>query len=56
MEPDKIRDQMRRGVVEKSIEILRRHGKSDKEIRAMISSDFRIDEESLSELLKKGRE
>lgn len=47
------RGQMRRGIVEKSIQILRRHGKSSGEIRSIILRDFQINEEALNELLNK---
>ena len=39
MQHDTIRDQMRRSIVEKSVQILRGHGKSDEEIRSMILND-----------------
>ena len=51
MQHDTIRDQMRRGIVEKSVQILRGHGKSDEEIRSMILNDFRIEEKVLDEIL-----
>lgn len=52
MRHDTIRDQMRRGIVEKSVQILRSHGKSDEEIRSMMLDDFRIEEKVLDELLR----
>lgn len=51
MQHDTIRDQMRRGIVEKSVQILRGHGKSDEEIRSMILNDFHIEEKVLDEIL-----
>lgn len=51
MQHDSIRDQMRQGIVEKSVQILRSHGKSDEEIRSMILNDFRIEENVLDEIL-----
>lgn len=51
MQHDTIRDQMRRGIVEKSVQILRGHGKSNEEIRSMILNDFRIEEKVLDEIL-----
>lgn len=51
MQRDTIRDQMRRGIVEKSVQILRSHGKSDDEIRSMILNDFRIEEKVHDEIL-----
>lgn len=52
MRHDAIRDQMRRGIVEKSVQILRGHGKSDEEIRSMILNDFPIEEKVLDEILR----
>lgn len=51
MQQDMIKDQMRQGIVEKSVQILRNHGKSDEEIRSMILNDFRIEEKVLDEIL-----
>lgn len=51
MQHDTIRDQMRRGIVEKSVQILRGHGKSDEEIRSTILNDFHIEEKVLDEIL-----
>lgn len=51
MQHDTIRDQMRRGIVEKSVQILRGHGKSDEEIRSLILNDFAIEEKVLDEIL-----
>lgn len=51
MQHDTIRDQMRRGIVEKSVQILRGHGKSDEEIRSMILNNFHIEEKVLDEIL-----
>lgn len=51
MQHDAIRNQMRRGVAEQSVQILRRHGKSDEEIRFMLSGAFRLDEKELNEIL-----
>lgn len=45
---------MRRGVVEQSVQVLRRHGMSDEEIRTRILRDFHIDEETLNKLLNNG--
>lgn len=42
---------MRRGIVEKSVQILRERGKSDEEIRSIILNDFRIEEKVLDEIL-----
>lgn len=53
MKPDPIREQMRLGIVEKSIEVLRRHGKSEDEIRAMMRNCFHIGEKALQELMSK---
>ena len=50
MQSETIRDQMRQGVVEKSVQILRRHGKSEEEIRSMMLRDFQIDEKTLDEI------
>lgn len=49
---DSIRNVCRIGIVEKSIQILRAHGKSDVEIRSMMLKDFSIGEETLDKLLK----
>lgn len=46
-----IRDQARRGIVEKSVQILREHGKSDEVIRSMMRRDFHIGEAELDEIL-----
>lgn len=46
-----IRDQARRGIVERSVQILREHGKSDEKIRSMMLRDFRIEEAELDEIL-----
>ena len=51
MQHDTIRDQIRRDIVEKSVQILRSHGKSDEEIRSMILNDFHIEEKVLDEIL-----
>lgn len=52
---DSIKDKARAGIVEKSIEILRAHGKDEKEIKEMMLKDFSIKEETLNELLGVGR-
>lgn len=49
---DSMRNVLRAGIVEKSIQILRSHGKSDAEIREMMLKDFSISERYLDELLK----
>ena len=46
-----IRDMMRQGIIEKSIQILRRHGMSEEKIRKMILNDFCIDEKTLEEIM-----
>lgn len=51
MQHDTVRNQMRQGIVEKSVQILRSHGKSDEEIRSMILDDFCIEEKVLDEIL-----
>lgn len=43
---------LREGVVEKSIQILRSHGKSDNEIKEMMLKDFAITEKSLDRIMK----
>lgn len=52
---DSIKDKARARIVEKSIEILRAHGKDEKEIKEMMLKDFSIKEETLNELLGVGR-
>lgn len=52
MQSDAVRDQMRRVIVEKSVQILREHGRSDEEIREMLLKDFQIDEDTLAEIMK----
>lgn len=51
MSHDSIKDMLREGIVGKSIEILRAHGKCDEEIKEMMLKDFSIKEETLIELL-----
>ncbi len=48
---ESMRDILRSSVVEKSITILRNHGKSDNEIREMMLKDFSIEKEKLDKLL-----
>ena len=43
---------LREGVVEKSIQILRDHGKSDNEIKEMMLKDFAITEKNLDQIMK----
>lgn len=52
MKHDSIRDVFREGIVEKSIQILRNHGKSDDEIKEMMIKDFSISDETIDMLLK----
>lgn len=47
--------QMRRKIVERSVQILREHGKSDGEIRVMMLKDFRISESALDEIMERSR-
>lgn len=54
MQAETIRDQMRCGILEKSVQILRRHGMSDEEIRIMILRYFHIKEETLAGILNAG--
>jgi len=49
---DDMKNWAREGIVKKSIQILRTHGKSDEEIKQMMLKDFLINEEVLDELLK----
>ncbi|MDO4314965.1 MAG: hypothetical protein Q4C45_04250 [Oscillospiraceae bacterium] len=51
MEHDGLRDVLREGIVEKSIQILRAHGKSDQEIKAMMLKDFSISEKTPARIL-----
>lgn len=51
MQDNTIKDILREGVVIKSIQILRNHGKSDEEIKNMLLKDFSISEEALDKLL-----
>lgn len=51
MQADAIRSRIRQKIAEKSIQILRRHGKSDKEIRSVILHDFQIEENVLDGIL-----
>lgn len=55
MRHDTTRDTLRKGIVNKSIQILRTHGKSDAEIESMMRKDFSISEQELAELLKTKR-
>ena len=52
MTHDNLKDIFREGVVEKSIQILRKHGKSDSEIREMMLRDFAITEKNLDQIMK----
>lgn len=52
MQHDTMRDTLRKGIVGKSIQILRTHGKSDAEIKSMMLKDFSISEKALEELLE----
>lgn len=52
MQGNTIRDTLREEIVCKSIQILRSHGKSEKEIREMMLKDFSIEEKTLDSLLK----
>ena len=45
------RDIFRKEIISKSIQILQRHGKSEKEIKEMMLKDFSIQEENLDMLL-----
>jgi len=47
-----IKNMAREGIVKKSIQILRTHGKSEEEIKKMMLKDFSIKEEVLDKLLK----
>lgn len=55
MEHDNLRDTFREGIVEKSIQILRAHGRNDNEIKKMILKNFSIKENVLDNLLKISR-
>ena len=52
MQGNTIRDTLREEIVCKSIQILRSHGKSEKEIREMMLKNFSIEEKTLDSLLK----
>lgn len=52
MQGDAVKAAMREKVVEKSIEILRSHGKSESEIKEMMLKDFSIGENTLDKLMK----
>lgn len=54
MGSDAWRDYARWRIVERSVQILREHGKRDEEIRSMLLSDFHIGEDALNALLKRG--
>lgn len=51
MEHSNLRDTLREDIVEKSVQILRAHGKSDKEIKEMVLKDFSINESFLDKIL-----
>lgn len=51
MRSDHIKNQMRQGIVKKSVQILREQGKTDEEIRSIILSGFHIEEKALNEIL-----
>ena len=52
MTHDNLKNILREGVVEKSIQILRSHGKSDNEIKEMMLKDFAITEEKSDQIMK----
>lgn len=52
MKNEDLTDVFREGIVSKSIGILRSHGKSDDEIKAMMIKDFSLDEEMIDRLLR----
>lgn len=52
MTHDNLKNTLREGVVEKSIQILRNYGKSDNEIKEMMLKDFAIAEKNLDQLMK----
>lgn len=52
MTHDNLKNILREGVVEKSIQILRSHGKSDNEIKEMMLKDFAITEKNLDQIMK----
>lgn len=45
-------DEIRRKIVERSVEVLRKCGKSDDEIMDKLMHDFSIDKETMEEILK----
>jgi len=51
MQHDTIKNNLREGVVERSIEILRHNGVSEKEIKKKMMESFSLDEETLDRLL-----
>lgn len=56
MQDSAVKDMFRGEIVGKSIQILRSHGKSDEEIREMMSKDFSISEKELNSLLQTEKE
>lgn len=55
MEHNNLKDVLREGIVEKSVQILRAHGKDDTEIKATILKDFSISEKSLDRILSNNK-
>lgn len=51
MQSDNIKGQIRQRIVEKSVQILRKYGKSSEEIRSIILCDFHIEEKALDKIL-----
>ena len=52
MTHDNLKNILREGIVEKSIQILRNHGKDDNEIKEMMLKDFAITEEKSDQIMK----
>ena len=52
MQNDTIKNNLREGIVERSIEVLRRNGMSEEEIKKKLTESFSLDEEAISRLFK----
>jgi len=52
MQYEAIKNNLREGVVERSIEVLRRNGMSEEEIKKKMTESFSLDEETINKLFK----
>ena len=55
MQNDTVKNNLREGIVEKSIEVLRSNGMSEEEIKKKMMDSFSLDEETIDKLLSASR-